>query len=490
METWKLFDRFRARENRTVCRPRGIALLILLLGFSEFMAPVARANVWGRLANRGFEGQRIKATFFFAGPARDGSKHYSCTTDSGEPSFPLDSNLDKYTLNPEPTPTHLNWSPEDRATVMTMMADAGINVITMSYWGEAFLRCSDGWVSGAAPMQDSAEAQDNLFDAAAQKSLLIAPLIESRALWTMRDEFPVWIDGTVSPGLVSQIVFLINRYLHDPKRAGTWARVYDRFGVPRYAVGLIHAASAHLEDDEDEAFAQGFDRVAAAVAAATGGVQVGFFIDAIPRDGHLEHASFKPSSRWTGPSLLKTKSLLGIQCFIPEIFVDESDDDDILAWKRDFLRGWISAGIPTLVDVSPGYDGHLVNKAKTWGLSAEWFDGMTSIVNDFARAGIIYNSWNGYTEAMVGTPTRERGTMLYDWLKSLNAHRQLFVDRTASGPQSGTASEPFRAITDANNVSSNGDFIYIRTGSYPEAITFSNQLTLVARDGPATIGSP
>ena len=34
-------------------------------------------------------------------------------------------------------------------------------------------------------------------------------------------------------------------------------------------------------------------------------VQVGFFIDAIPRDGHLERASFKPSSRWTGPSLLK-----------------------------------------------------------------------------------------------------------------------------------------------------------------------------------------
>ena len=176
----------------------------------------------------------------------------------------------------------------------------------------------------------------------------------------------------------------------------------------------------------------------------------------------------------------------------PEIWVDKSGDDDVLAWKRDFLRGWISAGIPTLVDVSPGYDAHILfgPEAKKYGLKAGWFDGMTSIVNDLARAGIIYNSWNGYTEAMVGTQTRERGTMLYDWLKSLNAHRELFVDRTASGPQSGTASEPFRAITDANNVSSNGDFIYIRTGNYPEEITFSNQLTLVARDGHVTIGSP
>ena len=484
METWKLFDRFQARKNHTVCGPRGIALLILLLGLSEFMAPVARAgNIWGRLANRGFEGQRIKTTFFFAGPALDGTQRYECK---------VGSNLGAYTLNPEPTPTHLNWSEDNRATVMTMMANAGINVITMSSWGEDFLPCEEGWATLNAPMQVSVCAQDELFDAAARKSLLIAPLIESRALWTMRDEFPVWIDGTVSPGLVSQIVFLINRYLHDPKRAGTWARVYDRFGVPRYAVGLIHAASAHLEGDEHEAFAQGFDRVAAAVAAATGGVQVGFFIDAIPRDGHLDHASFKPSSRWTGPSLLKTNSLLGIQCFAPEIWVDKSGDNDVLAWKRDFLRGWISAGIPTLVDVSPGYDAHILfgPEAKLYGLKAGWFDGMTSIVNDLARAGIIYNSWNGYTEAMVGTPTRERGTMLYDWLKSLNAHRELFVDRTASGPQSGTASEPFRAITDANNVSSNGDFIYIRTGSYPEAITFSNQLTLVARNGHVTIGSP
>jgi hypothetical protein len=184
--------------------------------------------------------------------------------------------------------------------------------------------------------------------------------------------------------------------------------------------------------------------------------------------------------------------LLGIQCFIPEIWVDKSGDDDVLAWKRDFLRGWISAGIPTLVDVSPGYDGHLVfgEEAKKWGLKAGWFDGMTSIVNDFARAGIIYNSWNGYTEAMVGTPTVEKGTILYDWLTSLNAHRELFVDRTASGPESGTASEPFRAITPANDVSSNGDFIYIRTGNYPEAITFSNRLTIVARNGHVTIGSP
>jgi hypothetical protein len=294
---------------------------------------------------------------------------------------------------------------------------------------------------------------------------------------------------------VSQIVNLIHRYLQNPSKpewARTWAKVYGPDGVPRYAVGLIHTASNNLEGDEHGAFAEGFDRVAAAVAAATGGVRVGFFIDATPANGTLDRASFKPSPRWTGPSLLNTKSLLGIQCFAPEIFVAESGDDDILAWKRGFLRGWISAGIPVLVDVSPGYNGNLVfpDPHKPYGLGAEWFEGMTSIVNDYARGGIIYNSWNGYTEAMVGTPTEEKGTMLYDWLKSLNAHRELFVDRAAAGPESGTALAPFRTIAPANDVSSNGDLIYIRTGSYPEAITFSNQLTLVARDGPVTIGLP
>src|SRR5262249_26328889 len=156
---------------------------------------------------------------------------------------------------------------------INMIAEAGINVITMSSWGEAFLPCEEGWATENAPMQLSSQAQNELFDAAAAKSLLIMPLIESRAHWTMRDEFPVWSNGRVSPGLVSQIVNLVQRYLQNPSKAEwakTWAKVYGHDGVPRFAVGLIHAASNNLEGDEHAAFAQGFDRVADAVAAATG----------------------------------------------------------------------------------------------------------------------------------------------------------------------------------------------------------------------------
>ena len=38
---------------------------------------------WGRLANAGFQNQRIRTTLFFAGQARDGSVRYGCEIASG-----------------------------------------------------------------------------------------------------------------------------------------------------------------------------------------------------------------------------------------------------------------------------------------------------------------------------------------------------------------------------------------------------------------------
>src|SRR5438046_1304714 len=98
METGKLFDCFRARVNRFLCRTRRrapvIVSLMLLIGSLDFAAVADAAKLWGRLANTGFENQRIKATFFFAGPARDGSPRYSCK--------PTGSNVSTYTLTPNP----------------------------------------------------------------------------------------------------------------------------------------------------------------------------------------------------------------------------------------------------------------------------------------------------------------------------------------------------------------------------------------------------
>src|SRR5262245_37311785 len=87
---------------------------------------------WGRLANPGFEDQRIRTALFLAGQARDGSIRYG-----GVKAAP---NLDLYTVHPIDD-RHLKWSasPANRAFALKAMADAGINVVTMSTWGESFL---------------------------------------------------------------------------------------------------------------------------------------------------------------------------------------------------------------------------------------------------------------------------------------------------------------------------------------------------------------
>jgi hypothetical protein len=250
--------------------------------------PVAAPEAqWGRLATPGFENQRIKTTLFFAGQACDGSVPYECQPRPNE---------SLYTLHPRDA-RHLNWSVDraNRDWALAGMTEAGINVITMSSWGERSLPCGEGWAV-SAPMQTAPAAHDELFTAADGKPLLIMPLLESRGGWAFRDEFPRDKAGRTAPGTVAQINDLIGRYLKNsehPDWAGRWARVYDRHGEPRHAVVLIHTASDRLGPDEHEAFAAGFTLVAEAVYRATQ-VKVGFFLDTLP-PGTNAPGRFKPT---------------------------------------------------------------------------------------------------------------------------------------------------------------------------------------------------
>jgi len=149
----------------------------------------------GRLANPGFENARIKATLFFSGQARDGTRPYECYAGP---------NLGLYTVHPEDD-RHLNWSTvsENRSFAVDQMKAAGLNVIAFSSRGEDFLPCTTGW-SHWAPMQSSPQSHDEVFDAAKDRSLLVMPFIESRADWGFRHEFPRW-GNDVAPGTVNQI---------------------------------------------------------------------------------------------------------------------------------------------------------------------------------------------------------------------------------------------------------------------------------------------
>jgi hypothetical protein len=367
----------------------------------------------GRLANPSFEGKRITATLFFAGQARDGSTWYTC---------PAGSNLSLYTVHPADS-RQLNWSEStaNRDFALDQMLAAGLNVISMSTWGEDFLGCNSGWVP-FAPMQTAPRAQDELFTAAAGRHLLIIPFIESRGDWTFRNEFPTAPDGRPAPGMLSRINNLIKQYLKNPDHpewAASWAQVYDRNLEPRYAVTIIHAASNRLAPGDDVAFAAGFDQLAEQVYQRSG-IKIGFFIDPLPPSSNAP-GKFKPSFTSTGPLLAKTDAILGIQAFIPEIWVSGSPSEaQLAAWKWNFSRGWSKTGLPFLMDVSPGYDAHIVFPGSIrYGFSTYWQDQLTSMVTEMGQEGLVYNSWNGYTEGMAAVPTSEYGDRFYRWLQSL-----------------------------------------------------------------------
>jgi hypothetical protein len=373
---------------------------------------------WGRLASAGFAGRRIQTTLFFAGQARDGSVRYGGVRAS--------PNLDLYTVHPLDN-RHLNWSVNagNRAFALEAMARAGVNVVTMSTWGESFLPPNVGWPV-SAPMQVAPEATDELYEAAAGKHLLIVPLIESRGDWAFRDEFPRWTDGRIAPGTVSQIKDLVCRHLKNPKHpewAGRWARVYDRHSTPRYAVAIIQASSTRLGPDDHRAFAAGFDLVAQEVFRETG-VKVGFFLDVLPPVPNAP-GRFRAGPEATGPLLRATDAVLGIQCFLPEVWLGRCDEGERIAWKRAFARRWFRSGIPFVMDVSPGYDNHLVfpRTQLRYGFTPAWHKALTELAAEFGKEGVAFNSWNGYTEGMAAVPTREHGDEAYRWLRALNAAR-------------------------------------------------------------------
>lgn len=79
-------------------------------------------------------------------------------------------------------------------------------------------------------------------------------------------------------------------------------------------------------------------------------------------------------------------------------------------FKRLNLQAWMDQGIPVILDVSPGYDAREMFKGSAhWGHSDLWRNALSCHRSPRIK-GIVYNSWNGYTEGMVGMRTHQKGT--------------------------------------------------------------------------------
>jgi hypothetical protein len=392
---------------------KSLFIFISLFTLATITNPLKSQPVWGRLANPGFEGQYIKSTFFFAGNWRNGIQFYE---------YNPSDNTGIYTMHPSDS-RHLGWSENlsYRNYAVNKMIEAGVNVINMSYWGT---RGTDNWAFWS-PMQTSTYSHDELFDVAIDKDILVAPYIESYAPTTASDSFyfRLCFPGNPSdpaPQLIDLIEDLVDRYLVNPDNEqwpDVWARAYDQDGMERYIISIIHVSSDQAGVD-DQIFAEGFDRVTDSVYNTTG-IRIGFLLDALPV------ATYSPGSYKITPEnaelfLAQQKSILGIQCFIPEIWTGYDTDTDLINWKRDYCQRWSNTSIPFIIDISPGYDAHIVfAESMIYGNNEVWRDSLSAIVEDIAADGITVNTWNGYTEGFAVVPTLEYGDASFTCITDL-----------------------------------------------------------------------
>lgn len=387
---------------------RSSLFLIILLPVSIVLHA---QGTWGTLANQDFDGQAVKSVFFYAGNWRNGVQFYDYN--------PTD-NTGLYTLHPSDA-RHLGWSenPANRDFALNEMIALGFNVINMSYWG---VPGTDNWTFWA-PMQTSTAAHDELFNAALDKDILIAPYIESFAAtddypgYSFMSDFPGSVNNP-APHLITMLEDLIDRYLINPAHPEwpeKWARIYDQNGTERYLFSIIHVASDQTGLSQTE-MAEGFDRVADSVFEDTG-IHIGFALDALPSDPSYAPGQVKPNPEEIGTALAAQSSVLAIQSFIPEIWLGMSNEDTLLAWKEGFISRWMNTGIPVILDVSSGYDASIVFPASpVYGNNNTWREGQEQMHNRLQPDGITFNVWNGYTEGLVAVPSLEYGSATRAWI--------------------------------------------------------------------------
>jgi hypothetical protein len=408
------------------------------------------------LANPGLVNEPMRGTFFFPGewiwgPPPNGpvGAFYGRHFESGE------GNARFYTLHPKDA-RNLGWSESEanRLFAVNSMIDVGINTVVMSYWGPPG---TDNWEYWA-PMQDSPQAQEELFDAAVAvertgKHISIMPSLEDGAgtfcvgghspQFRLADHLPFAVSQHGDDQAYAWVKDLVYRFIARPKNPAWrehFTQMYDRNGDPRYIINLKDVASTQ-PGATDANFAEGLNALATRVERDFQ-IKIGFTLD--PRDTH-EPAHNDPcvqrrpttylmspesADRPNNPSALVWQpSVVAIQYYRSEIIVAGGGNDrnvEMIAYKRDILGRWQSHGIPVIADFSPGYDGHLVFKDAiyVYGSNDEWRNDLSQLRNGRIR-GVTFNSWNGYTEGWAGMPTLESGRdgtapfAMNNWIREL-----------------------------------------------------------------------
>lgn len=338
-----------------------------------------------------------------------------------------------YTVHPtDPRDERWNSDPKTRPWVMDRMVKAHLNTVVMSYWSNM-----PQW----SPMALDATSLVGVLDAVEKRPLTILPAIEGGHApqfpqvpqWELSREFPRHPKtNELAPGLLERIGWLVE--LFAGKRRKLWVQIYDRDGLPRHAIHLMHVCSHVMggvpESKRAAVFAEAFDAVAQE-AEKRFGVRVGFTLDAIGGQ------PYSPYPKLAGAILERIPAVLAIQGFASEVFSglikngppgkphdnNKGNLEQLLKWRRETLNDWIATGIPVYLDISNGFDGRIVwggGGTGFWGDNSDytedrWRNGMSLLKGPGVR-GMVFNTWNGYTEGYAAVPTKEHGNTVYEWL--------------------------------------------------------------------------
>ncbi len=120
-----------------------------------------------------------------------------------------------------------------------------------------------------------------------------------------------------------------------------------------------------------------------------------------------------------GSHLKQQRSMLAVQAFIPEIWLGGSNNRARFSKKYAYIYRWWLEGVPVLMDISPGYDAHIVFKgSSSYGYTDQWRGWFVALWSP-AFSGVVYNTWNGYTEGYPGMRQQLSGDRDFAWLQRM-----------------------------------------------------------------------
>ena len=342
-----------------------------LIAFALCSTGCHSAGTWGLLASPGFENKPPKGVYFFP----------------GDPKFIEDPKVpDLFTSFSDKKWRDYAWNDSTpigfaaRNQIVAEIADVGANVIFAQYSGAYsdthFVNNTEAAFMGV------------FFSSKSVNGPLIIPSLEASYQHGEEVFNPVRDIAPSSETAKSWITHLVSLIVANGVQ-NKWAQLYDRDGVPRYAIQIAEAGSKapRCPDDSrdmeacyanaDKQYVQALEDLQKQVRLRTGGIMIGFVLTPVESSDHYSIIQSNPDRL---AILTDCKSCLAILPYFSELprthkecegqapsgfrgFIDCNAGGNIgnlARFKKDRTKLWVNSGIPYYLDLDSGYDAHLV----------------------------------------------------------------------------------------------------------------------------------